>query len=45
VHSDVHVHCMLAIAMQTTQLCTFQSMTVSGKAARVWWLYANMSVC
>ena len=36
---------VVAIAMLTTQLCTFQGITLSGNANIVRWLYANMSVC
>jgi len=36
---------VVAIAMLTTQLCSFQDITVSDNVTIVRWLYANMSVC
>jgi len=41
---EFSIRIAIAIAMLTTQLCTFQDITGSGNATIVRWLYAKMSV-
>jgi len=38
---EISIRIAVAIAMLTTQLCTFQDITVSGNATIVRWLYAK----